>query len=99
VRLPPGAVLLGLVLAAPTLWAALVAGTVPVDVALQRVLLALVLSIAGGLALENQLRAYARPETEQENRGSDHETLHRRRSDDAGATAGQRPGADDAPQP
>jgi hypothetical protein len=60
VILPPGALLFGLVIAAPTVWGALFRGTVPVDVALPRVLVVLLVTSAGWLALQRLVRAYTR---------------------------------------
>lgn len=56
--LHPLALLAGLLVAAPTLWAALVEGTLPPGVALTRTLLVLLVCTVVGGAVEPLLRAY-----------------------------------------
>lgn len=56
----PAALLLALAVAAPTLWATLVTGTVPVDVALQRLLLILIGTAVAWNFVERLISGFAR---------------------------------------
>jgi hypothetical protein len=56
----PATLMLGLALAAPSLWAALVTQTLPTDVAFQRLVVILVVVSVGGSALRGLFHAYAK---------------------------------------
>jgi hypothetical protein len=56
----PATLLLGLALAAPSLWAALVEQTLPTDVAFQRLVIILVVVSVVGSALRGLFHAYAK---------------------------------------
>jgi hypothetical protein len=56
----PATLLLGLALAAPSLWASLVAQTLPTDVAFQRLVIILVVVSVVGSALRGLFHAYAK---------------------------------------
>ena len=57
-RLRPTALLVGLLIASPALWRALVEGTMPAGTALQRTLVALVLASVGAAVFEAVVRPY-----------------------------------------
>jgi hypothetical protein len=56
----PATLLLCLALAAPSLWASLVEGTLPPEVAIQRLLIILVVVSVGASALRGLVRAYTK---------------------------------------
>lgn len=58
--MPPAALLVALALAGPTLWGAVVDGAVPVDLALQRLLLILVATMFGWSVVHRLVAGFAR---------------------------------------
>jgi hypothetical protein len=87
--LAPATLLVGLAVSTPALWAALVDRTMPVDVALQRFVVILLVIGVGGSALRALLDTYTRsPATPGRGTGSDQD---RRRTTGAGPDIPQPP--------
>lgn len=59
--MPPAVLILGLLIASPTLKAALLDGTMPADVALERVLIILIVTSLAWVALRALLEGYGEP--------------------------------------
>lgn len=82
----PSALLLGLAVAAPTLHGALVGGTVPVDVALQRLLVILLVTGLGLSAVHRLVGGFARSaaqaQTDRQGQAAIEPPGHERRRDD-----------------
>ncbi len=59
--MPPAVLMLGLLIASPTLKAAFLDGTMPVDVALRRVLVILIVTAIAWVAMRSLVQGYGEP--------------------------------------